>query len=115
MSSLSAEVIRPGSIARTTAKAALNAFARHVAAEAGPHGITVNVVAPAAVRTEGTAGVRTPEFESFLARRSVLARMVDPEDVASVIASLLDGGFQAVTGINLPMDAGYRVLAPPGS
>jgi 3-oxoacyl-[acyl-carrier protein] reductase len=115
VSSLSAEVVRPGAIAHATAKAALNTFARHIAAEAGPHGITVNVVAPAAVRTEGSAGVRTPELESFLARRSVLGRVVDPEDVASVIASLLDGGFQAVTGTTIPVDAGFRVLAPPGS
>jgi 3-oxoacyl-[acyl-carrier protein] reductase len=113
VSSLSADLTRPGAIAHATAKAALNTFARHVAAEVGSFGITANVVAPAAVRTEGSAAVRTPELESSVAGRSVLGRMVEPDDVASVIASMLDGGFHAVTGAHLPVDAGFRVLTPP--
>ncbi|MET7335761.1 SDR family oxidoreductase [Nonomuraea sp. NPDC005650] len=110
VSSLSAGLTRPGAIAHASAKAALDAFARHVAMEAGPAGIAVNVVAPGAVRTEATAAMRTPEVERALARRSVLGRMLEPEDVAAVIGSLVDGGFGAVTGAHLPVDAGHRVL-----
>lgn len=71
VSSLSADFTRQGTAAHTTAKAALDAFARHVAAEASP--IAVNVVAPGAVRTEGSSAARTPEIEEALAGRSVLA------------------------------------------
>ncbi|MFV2173919.1 SDR family oxidoreductase [Actinomadura sp. LOL_016] len=111
MSSLSAELTRPGAAAHATAKAALDAFARHVAAEASP--VTVNVVAPAGVRTEGSAAARTPETGAALAERSVLGRMIEPDDVAGVIASVVDGGLPAVTGVRIPVDAGFRVLGAP--
>lgn len=111
VSSLSAELVRPGAVAHATAKAALNTFAQHVAAEAGAWGIRVNIVAPGAVRTEASAMMRTPETEAALGRRSVLGRMLDPQDVAAVIGSILDGGFDAVTGARIPVDAGYRVLS----
>src|SRR2546430_17131341 len=61
--SLSAELTRPGAAAHATAKAALEAFARHVAAEAGPHGIGVTVAAPGAVRTHATAAL-PPDVEA---------------------------------------------------
>ncbi|QFG23349.1 SDR family oxidoreductase [Actinomadura sp. WMMB 499] len=111
VSSLSAELTRPGAAAHAAAKAALDAFARHVAAEASP--VTVNVVAPAGVRTEGSAAARTPETEAALAERSVLGRMIEPDDVARVIAAVADGGMPAVTGVRIPVDAGYRVLGGP--
>src|SRR5258708_6084411 len=55
VSSRIGELTRPGGAAHATAKAALDAFARYVAAEAGPGGIAVNVVAPGAVRTDASA------------------------------------------------------------
>ncbi|TDD91351.1 SDR family oxidoreductase [Actinomadura rubrisoli] len=113
VSSLSAELTRPTAVAHSTAKAALDTFARYVAAEAGTRGIAVNVVAPGAVRTEGSAGNLTPAFESVLEDRSVLGRMVEPEDVATVIASLTDGDFRAVSGVRVQVDAGFRVLTAP--
>ncbi|MFC4116374.1 SDR family oxidoreductase [Nonomuraea zeae] len=110
VSSISADHVRPGSIAHSTAKAALDTFAQHVAAEAGAWGIAVNTVSPGAVRTEGSAAVRTPEVEAALARRAVLGRMLEPQDVAAVIGSVLGGGFDAVTGTRIPVDAGFRIL-----
>ncbi|AQZ61240.1 3-oxoacyl-[acyl-carrier protein] reductase [[Actinomadura] parvosata subsp. kistnae] len=110
VSSVSAGLARPVAIAHGTAKAALDSFARHVAAEAGAWGTTVNVVAPGAVRTEGSAAMRTPEAERSLAERSVLGRMTEPEDVAAVIGALVDGGFGAVTGAHIPVDAGARLI-----
>ena len=114
VSSLSAETTRPGAIAHATAKAALDTFARHVAAEAGPYGIGVNVVAPGAVRTDATAHITTPEMEKARAEGSVLRRMLEPEDVAKVIAAVVGGDFDATTGIRIPVDGGFRVLAAPG-
>ncbi|MFB9833911.1 SDR family oxidoreductase [Actinoallomurus acaciae] len=112
VSSLSAELTRPGAIAHATAKAALDTFARHVAAEAGPYGIGVNVVAPGAVRTDATAHMTTPEKKAR-AERSVLHRMLEPEDVAKVVAAIVGGDFQAATGVRIPVDGGFRVLAAP--
>lgn len=111
VSSIAADLVLPMAIAHSTAKAALNVFAEYVAAEAGRHGITVNVVAPGLVRTDATAGVRTPELESALGERSVLGRVLEPEDVAEVIAALTDDAFRAVAGEYVRVDGGHRVLA----
>jgi 3-oxoacyl-[acyl-carrier protein] reductase len=115
VSSLSAELTRPGSAAHAAAKAALEAFARHVAAEAGPHGIAVNVVAPGAVRTDGSADQATAGRVAALAARSVLHRMVEPDDVAAVIGALAGGELAAVSGVRIPVDAGFRVIGGVGA
>ncbi|HVW44901.1 MAG TPA: SDR family oxidoreductase [Amycolatopsis sp.] len=113
LSSLSSEVTRPGAIAHASAKAALDAFARHVAAEAGRHGIGVNVIAPGAVRTDATAATLTGEQAAVRAARSVLGRVLEPDDVAAVIAAVVDTELAALSGVRIPVDAGYRVLTEP--
>jgi 3-oxoacyl-[acyl-carrier protein] reductase len=106
VSSISADRVRKGTIAHATAKAALNVFARHVAAEARRQGIAVNVVAPGVVRTDATSDVLTPELAAALSERSVLDRVLEPEDVAKVIASVTEEAFQAVTGAHILVDGG---------
>ncbi|GAA4201988.1 SDR family oxidoreductase [Actinocatenispora rupis] len=113
VSSLSAELTRPGAAAHAAAKSALEAYARHVAAEAGPYGIGVTVVAPGAVRTDATAHSITSQDAEHRAARSVLHRMLEPDDVAGVIAALLGTDWRAVTGTRIPVDAGFRVLTAP--
>ena len=113
ISSVSADRVRNGTIAHATAKAALNVFARHVAAEAVEHGISVNIVAPGVVRTDATRDVVTPELAAALGERSVLGRVLVPEDVAKLIGSITDGAFQAVSGAHILVDGGDEVL-PPG-
>jgi 3-oxoacyl-[acyl-carrier protein] reductase len=71
----------------------------------------VNIVAPGPVRTEATEATLTPEVVAALSRSSVLGRMLEPQDVASVIGSVVDGGFDAVAGINITVDGGRGVLA----
>src|SRR5207302_11009503 len=52
---------REGMTALGTAKAALDQFARFVALELAPHGITANLVAPATVRGTTVTDQLTPE------------------------------------------------------
>ena len=47
-----ARMPRPASLPYTAAKAALTAYSKGLAREAGPHGIRVNVVLPGLIRTE---------------------------------------------------------------
>lgn len=115
VSSLSAELVRPGSAAHSAAKAALEAYARHVAADAGPYGIAVNVVAPGAVRTDGSSDQSTAARATALATRSTLGRMLEPADVAAVIAALAGGELAAVSGVRIPVDAGFRVMGGVGA
>jgi len=109
VSSTSADYIGSGRICQSTAKSALNTFSRHVAAEAGPHGITVNTVAPGAVRTDATAGMLTAQHEEHLRGSSVLARMLEPEDVAAVIGLIVGEGMRAVTGADKNSSRGHGI------
>lgn len=98
------------SIAHGVAKAALNAFARHIAAEAGRAGVTVNVVAPGAVDTEAAATALPSGTRSWLAERSVTGRLTRPADVARAVAALADGTFPATTGAVVAVDGGLDLL-----
>ncbi|UJW29412.1 SDR family oxidoreductase [Saccharothrix sp. AJ9571] len=100
-----------GSVAQSAAKAALNSFSRHVAGHAGLSGISVNTIAPGAVRTDASAKVNTPELRQYLRERSVLDRMLEPDDVGRVIAAFADGSLVAATGQVLTVDGGMDVLA----
>ncbi|MCP3802020.1 SDR family oxidoreductase [Allokutzneria sp. A3M-2-11 16] len=96
--------------AHSTAKAALNTFSRHVAADAGQYGVTVNTLALGAVNTDATADVFTGDVRASIAQRSVHGRVLEPEDVGAAVALLADGGFGSITGQVISLDAGFDVL-----
>lgn len=62
------------------------------------------------MRTEASAGMLTPEREDHLRRKSVLGRMVEPQDVAAAVGILVGDTTRAVTGAVIRVDAGYGVL-----
>lgn len=99
-----------GSIAHSTAKAALNTFSWQVAGEAARYGVTVNTVAAGAVNTDATAGVFTDRIRRYLADRSVYGRLLEPDDLGRAIALLVDDGFAAVTGQVIRLDGGLDLL-----
>ncbi|MCX4965718.1 SDR family oxidoreductase [Streptomyces sp. NBC_00654] len=100
-----------GSVAaHSTAKAALNTFSRHVAAAAAEHGVTVNTVAFATVATEASAGVLDDELRRYTEERSVLGRMLTPEDAARTVVAVAEESFGAAVGQVIRVDAGYDVL-----
>lgn len=97
-----------------SAKAAVNMLTEGMAGEWGRSGVRVNAVSPGFVGVprmlenirEGKRYAVSP------ADVSALGRLVEPEEVASVIAFLLSDAASAVTGANLAVDAG--VLACNG-
>ena len=97
----------PGMAAHGTAKAALNTFARFVADEAGPLGVTVNVVAPGYVRTEQRADAAG--VPAAAGGQHPPGRVAEPEDVARAIAMLVGEEAAFCTGGALTVDGGYGV------
>lgn len=92
-----------------TMKGALRGFAKSLAREWGPHGITVNVVSPLAYSPAMTAAIEAePAMEERLARRIPLGRIGDPEtDIGSAVAFLVGPQARYVTGQTIGVDGGH--------
>jgi 3-oxoacyl-[acyl-carrier protein] reductase len=98
---------RAGMIALGTSKAALSSFARYAAQELGPHGITVNMVAPGPVGETTTANAALDqEHQQRQAEQTALGRIATPDDVARAVAFYAgdDSGF--ITGATAPVSGG---------
>ncbi|MEE8146653.1 MAG: 3-oxoacyl-ACP reductase FabG [Longimicrobiales bacterium] len=88
-------------------KAGIIGFTRSAAVELGPKNINVNAVAPGYIRTTRlTAGVPA-EMLDRARERSVLGRLGDPQDVASVVLFLCSEAARHITGTVIPIDGGY--------
>jgi len=90
-------------------KAAIQNLTAILAVELGPDNVRVNAVMPGYVLTEQMqaridAGKRDPRS---MQNHSALGRMVAPEDVANGIYFLCSDAASCITGIVLPIDAGY--------
>ncbi|ABM35049.1 3-oxoacyl-ACP reductase [Paracidovorax citrulli] len=90
----------------TTAKAALVAFSRNLAAELGPVGIRVNCVAPGLVYPT-QASRSTPEaLRDAITAATPLRRIARPEDVAGPVLFLASEWSSFMTGQVLFVDGG---------
>ena len=95
------------------------ALTRTLAGELGEHGITVNAIAPGAVRGERVEGVIAArakalgrpaadvERELFV-DPTALKRMVGPDDVAATAAFLASDDAANITGETISVSAGFR-------
>ncbi|WP_045741968.1 MULTISPECIES: SDR family oxidoreductase [Actinoplanes] len=101
ISSLSAQLAGPHSIAYGAAKGALNSFTLSLAQELGPRGITVNAVAPGVVMTRNNAYLldeSQAERRAATEARSALGRLGQPDDIAAVVAFLASAEGGWITG-----------------
>jgi NAD(P)-dependent dehydrogenase (short-subunit alcohol dehydrogenase family) len=90
-------------------KAAIERLTQLLAVELGRHGIRVNSVGPTYVMTppllaKVAAGER--DMAKIMAVHA-LARLPEPADIADAIAFLASDQAKAITGILLPIDAGW--------
>jgi NAD(P)-dependent dehydrogenase (short-subunit alcohol dehydrogenase family) len=95
--------------AYAAAKAGVIQLTQTLAAEWGRVGVRVNAVSPGFTRTAALeAGIASGALDQQrLARNTALGRLVEPLEVAQAIVWLLGPTSSAVTGINLPVDAGF--------
>ena len=95
--------------AYTAAKAGVIQITQTLAAEWGRSGVRVNAVSPGFTRTAMLeAGIASGALNrKWLESPTAMNRLVESVEVAHAIAWLLSPMSSGVTGINLPVDAGY--------
>lgn len=98
---------REGMIALGTSKAALTQFARYLALELGPRGVTVNVVAPGPMgETAITTAALDQETQRRQAAQTALGRIATPDDVARAVAFYAGDESGFITGTTAPVNGG---------
>jgi len=106
----------PGLGVSNTIRGAVANWAKTLAGEVAPFGITVNNVLPGATRTErlesliraraDREGCTPAEVEKAMQAAIPAGRFADPEEIARAVAFLASPGAAYITGINLPVDGG---------
>ncbi|MFJ1750669.1 SDR family NAD(P)-dependent oxidoreductase [Streptomyces sp. NPDC088116] len=90
-------------------KGAIEAFSRALALEVAPHGVTVNVVAPATIDTDIMGGPITDDRRpAFLAQLPV-GRLGTTRDVAALIEFLVGEEAGYITGATHNINGGLRI------
>jgi 3-hydroxybutyrate dehydrogenase len=108
----------PFKAAYVSAKHGLEGLSKVIALEAAGRGVTSNTVCPGYVRTplvEGqiadqarTHGVDESEvLDDVLLARTPVKRLVEPEEVADLVAFLCGPGTDSITGSSFSMDGGW--------
>ena len=95
--------------AYTVGKAALAAFARSLAVELGPTGITVNCVSPGMTETS-LIGDIPEKMRLVLARQVPVRRLATPEDVAAAVGFLVSPEADYITGETIRVNGGQITL-----
>ena len=98
----------PGRSQYAATKAALIALARSWAGEVAATGVTVNVVSPAATRT---AMLDDPARAGSAPRIPPLGRLIEPAEIAEVVAFLLSPAANAITGQDIAVCGGASLPA----
>jgi 3-hydroxybutyrate dehydrogenase len=118
IASINSLIAHPNKSAYVAAKHGLLGLTRAVALEAGPHGVTVNAVCPAFVRTplverqiEDLARTEGIPVEDVVSRvmtdPTAIRRLIEPAEVAAMVAYLCSDDAGAVTGSAQLIDGGW--------
>jgi 3-oxoacyl-[acyl-carrier protein] reductase len=93
----------PGRGQYAATKAALIALARSWAAEVAAQGVTVNVVSPGATQT---SMLQDPARAGSAPRLPPIGRLIQPEEIAALVAFLLSAPAAAITGQDIAICGG---------
>jgi len=98
----------PGMSAYVAAKGAQLGLTRSWARELGPHGITVNIVAPGWMPVERHAAATEDDLRAYTAEVP-LNRMGTPGDVAATVSFLASGAAGFITGERITVNGGHTI------
>jgi NAD(P)-dependent dehydrogenase (short-subunit alcohol dehydrogenase family) len=87
-------------------KAAVSVITRRFAMDLGPHGVTVNAVAPGFILTDMARAGRGAEEIAKVAEKAMMKRVGQPEDIAHAVAFLCALESSFITGQILTVDGG---------
>jgi len=118
IASIHALVASPYKVGYISAKHGLIGLTRTAALEGGEHGITVNAICPAYVRTplvdsqiadQAKANKLSPEevIETIMLAPAAVKRLIEPHEVADFVAYLCGEAAGTITGAALQMDLGW--------
>lgn len=116
VTSVSAKQPIPNLDLSNTARAGVQGFAKSLANELGPDGITVNTLLPGYTRTErlvelaentqARTGQSREEVEASWAENNALKRIGTTDEFAAAVAFLASARAAYITGVALPVDGG---------
>ena len=106
ISSIMALASTPDRVAYSTTKAALHGMVKANALHLGPHGITVNCIAPWPFATEMPMSILSKEQQDKLAGRTCLNRWGQPVELAPGALLLASDAGRYITGSVLLIDGG---------
>lgn len=113
ISSPGSQRVLPDYVAVGASKAALESLVRYLAVELAPNNINVNAVSPSVVETDALkhfALLSDPEVIARAAANTPAGRLVQPEDVAGVVAFLCSPDAALIRGQVIVVDGGYTLL-----
>lgn len=118
LASVHAMVASPNKAAYVSAKHGLIGLTRTAALEGGDQGITVNALCPAYVRTPLVEGQIATQaklhgiaekdvIEKIMLQPAAIKRLIEPNEVAEVVAFLCSQAGASITGASWAMDCGW--------
>ena len=112
VSSLGASRVMPDYFLVGVSKAALEAVTRYLAVELAAHNVVVNAVSGGLVETDALKSFAWgPEVIHRNVERTPAGRMVEPADLARVVAFLCTPAANMIRGQTLIVDGGFSLLA----
>jgi 3-hydroxybutyrate dehydrogenase len=108
----------PYKAAYVAAKHGLEGLSKVIALEGAAHGVTANCVSPSYVRTplvEGQIAAQATSHgipasdvvEKIMLERSAMKRLIEPSEVAELVAYLCSAAADFLTGASIPLDGGW--------
>lgn len=109
VSSIWSQLSRPNKLSYGISKAAIGGLVRSLAADLGPLGIQINAVSPGPIDTPMTIANLKPDELERVVSESPLKRLVNLNEVASLVCELATGKLSGVTGQEIIIDCGWSV------